>query len=290
MKREKEFVEMLIERFEIEFKKQDRSGVYGLTQRRMAYNSNKIEGSTLTEQHTSSLFDTGSIMSNGEVIRAKDIEETNGHFIMFNHMLDTLNQPLSQKLIKEFHYKLKNGVFEDLANGYLVGEYKNRRNFVGTITTALPEEVEGKMDQLFKDYDVNKKHSLEEISIFHANFEAIHPFQDGNGRTGRLIAFRECLKNEIIPLIIEDKNKAEYYFALNDYQNNNKTEKLFQYFKKEQKQYFELTKDVVVPYSNKSIEMRIIEARTSIKEQKEKASEQKNVSNRIKSPNKDLTR
>lgn len=263
MEYEKKFVEMLIERFNIEFKKQDRSGVYGLTQRRIAYNSNKIEGSTLTEQHTSSLFDTGSIMANGEVIRAKDIEEANGHFVMFNHMLDTLHQPLSQNLIKEFHYKLKNGVFEDLINGYLVGEYKNRRNFVSDIRTALPEEVEDKMDKLLKEYDVDKQHSLEEISIFHAEFEAIHPFQDGNGRTGRLVAFRECLKNEIIPLIIEDKNKVEYYFALNDYQNYKKTEKLFQYFKKEQNQYFDLTKDVVVPYSNKSIELRIAEAKTS---------------------------
>lgn len=263
MEYEKKIVEMLIERFNIEFKKQDRSGVYGLTQRRIAYNSNKIEGSTLTEQHISSLFDTGSIMANGEVIRAKDIEEANGHFVMFNHMLDTLHQPLSQNLIKEFHYKLKNGVFEDLIDGYLVGEYKNRRNFVSDITTALPEEVEDKMDKLLKEYDVDKQHSLEEISIFHAEFEAIHPFQAGNGRTGRLVAFRECLKNEIIPLIIEDKNKAEYYFALNDYQNNKKTEKLFQYFKKEQNQYFDLTKDVVVPYSNKSIELRIAEAKTS---------------------------
>ena len=117
------FVEELIHRFEVEQQKNDRSGIYALTQRMMAYNSNKIEGSTLTEKQTASLFDTGTLSSEDAVIRAKDVEEMTGHFLMFNEMLKTYDLPLSHELIKRYHYKLKSGVFEDLANGYPVGEY-----------------------------------------------------------------------------------------------------------------------------------------------------------------------
>ena len=136
------FVENLIHRFEVEQRKNDRGGIYALTQRMMAYNSNKIEGSTLTEKQTASLFDTGTLASEDAVIRAKDVEEATGHFLMFNEMLKTYSLPLSHELIKRYHYKLKSGVFEDLANGYPVGAYKNRRNMVSDIVTALPEEVE----------------------------------------------------------------------------------------------------------------------------------------------------
>ena len=125
---ESDFVKELINRFQIEFKKNDRSGIYGLTQRMLAYNSNKIEGSTLTEKQTASLFETGSLAQEEILIRAKDVEEMTGHFMMFNEMLKTYDQPLSHELIKSYHFKLKSGVFEDMANGYLVGEYKNRRN------------------------------------------------------------------------------------------------------------------------------------------------------------------
>ena len=144
------FVEELIHRFEVEQQKNDRSGIYALTQRMMAYNSNKIEGSTLTEKQTASLFDTGTLSSEDAVIRAKDVEEMTGHFLMFNEMLKTYDLPLSHELIKRYHYKLKSGVFEDLTNGYPVGEYKNRRNMVSDIVTALPEEVEGRMTELLE--------------------------------------------------------------------------------------------------------------------------------------------
>lgn len=130
---ESDFVKELINRFQIEFKKNDRSGIYGLIQRMLAYNSNKIEGSTLTEKQTASLFETGSLAQEEILIRAKDVEEMTGHFMMFNEMLKTYDQPLSHELIKSYHFKLKSGVFEDMANGYLVGEYKNRRNQVGNI-------------------------------------------------------------------------------------------------------------------------------------------------------------
>ena len=133
--------EELIRRFRIERKKFDRSGIYAYTQRTLAYNSNKIEGSTLNEEQTASLFDTGMLPVSGDYYRAKDVEETNGHFLMFNKMIDTLDEPLSEELIKAFHFELKSGVFEDRANGYAIGDYKKRPNMVGMYETALPKEV-----------------------------------------------------------------------------------------------------------------------------------------------------
>lgn len=126
MSNDKEFLKFLLERFKIERERFDRSGVYAYTQRLLAYNSNKIEGSTLTEEQTASLFDNGTLPKSDDYYRAKDVEEMNGHFLMFNKMLDTLDEPLTQELIKKFHYELKSGVFEDRANGYAIGDYKQR--------------------------------------------------------------------------------------------------------------------------------------------------------------------
>lgn len=175
-----DLVRLLIQRFQIEQEKNDRGGVYALTQRMLAYNSNKIEGSTLTEKQTASLFDTGTLSSEDAVIRAKDVEEMTGHFLMFNEMLKTYSQPLSHELIKRYHYKLKSGVFEDIANGYPIGEYKNRRNMVSDIVTALPEEVEDRITGLLEWYNAAPRHGLLDLARFHAEYEAIHPFQDGN--------------------------------------------------------------------------------------------------------------
>lgn len=144
-----EIVKELIGRLRIEKEKRDRSGIYAVTQRELAYNSNKIEGSTLTREQTASLFDTGAVPQSDDCYRAKDIEETNGHFLMFNHMIDTLEEPLSEKLIKEFHYELKAGVFEDRANGYAVGDYKKRPNIISMYETAKPAEVAEKMGELY---------------------------------------------------------------------------------------------------------------------------------------------
>ena len=242
----------LVKRFKIEYDKNDRSGVYGYTQRKMAYNSNKIEGSTLTENQTSSLFDTGTLSSEGELIRSKDIEEATGHFIMFNNMLKTFNQELSEDLIKKYHYDLKSGVFEDKANGYAIGEYKQRANIVSNIKVALPSEVSDKMNKLLQEYNSRKNHSLYDIVMFHAEYESIHPFQDGNGRTGRIIMFKECLKNNIFPFIIEDNLKAEYYKALNSAQINNEVDSLLEFCKKEQKEYFNNIKEFV--YTKEELE------------------------------------
>ena len=144
----------LIERLQIEYERQDKSGVYGLTQRLLAYNSNKIEGSTLTYNQTSSIFETGYLSSDGDMtIRTKDVEEMTGHFVMFNNMLKSYQDNLSEELIKKYHYDLKSGVFEDIANGYPIGEYKTRANIVSDIKTILPSEVEGEIKKLLDDYN-----------------------------------------------------------------------------------------------------------------------------------------
>ena len=175
----------LIERFLIERKRFDRSGVYAYTQRAMAYNSNKIEGSTLTPEQTASLFDNGTLPKNDNFYRAKDVEEMNGHFLMFNYMLDTLNEDLTEKLIKHFHYELKSGVFEDRANGYAIGEYKERANMVGIYKTVLPKDVAEEMRQLLEWY-ISQEKNLNTLAEFHARYEIIHPFQDGIKRMGQM--------------------------------------------------------------------------------------------------------
>lgn len=232
------FIKFLVERFQIEHTKRDRSGVYGFTQRLMAYNSNKIEGSTLTEEQTASLFDTGILPQSDDFYRAKDVEEMNGHFLMFNKMLDTLDSELTQNLIKQFHYELKCGVFEDRANGYAIGDYKKRANMIGMYQTTLPSNVPSEMEHLLTWYDAQNI-SLKTLAEFHARYESIHPFQDGNGRTGRILLFRECLRHNIAPLIIEDVNRPEYLSALKKYRENGKTEDLIALFQKEQEYYWE---------------------------------------------------
>lgn len=234
----REFLRFLLNRFSIERKRFDRSGVYAYTQRVLAYNSNKIEGSTLTEEQTASLFDHGTLPKSDDYYRAKDVEEMNGHFLMFNKMLDTLDQPLTQELIKLFHYELKSGVFEDRANGYAIGDYKKRPNMIGIYHTVRPENVCIEIGNLLAWYE-KQVVDLKVLAEFHARYESIHPFQDGNGRTGRLIIFRECLKNGIVPLVIEDVNRNEYMDALKEYRELQIVEKLKVLFEKEQEMYFE---------------------------------------------------
>lgn len=231
------FIQFLLERFKIEYSKRDRSGVYGFTQRLMAYNSNKIEGSTLTEEQTASLFDTGVLPKSEDYYRAKDVEEMNGHFLMFNKMLDTLDLELTEELIKAFHYELKSGVFEDRANGYAIGDYKKRPNMIGMYKTTLPSQVSDEMSQLLAWYN-NQDISLEILAEFHARYESIHPFQDGNGRTGRMILFRECLYHGIAPFIIEDANHPEYLDALKSYHQGKDVTALTSLFQKEQEYYW----------------------------------------------------
>ncbi len=241
MNKNKDFLDFLLERFKIEREKFDRSGVYAYTQRLLAYNSNKIEGSTLTEEQTASLFDNGTLPKSNDYYRAKDVEEMNGHFLMFNKMLDTLKETLSQNLIKQFHYELKSGVFEDRANGYAIGGYKQRPNMIGMYQTVRPENVTQEMNLLMDWYN-NQEADISVLAEFHARYESIHPFQDGNGRTGRLILFRECLKDGIVPVVIEDVNRNEYLDALKEYREEESLNKLVSLFEKEQQFYLEKCK------------------------------------------------
>ena len=203
--------------------RQDRSGIYGYTQRTLAYNSNRIEGSTLTETQTAALFEEGYLPSSDEVYKRKDIEEMNGHFLMFNKMIATMNEPLSESLIKSFHYELKAGVFEDRANGYAIGEYKQWRNTVGGMTLTAPDEVANQMQNLLEWYH-----------------NQIHPFQDGNGRTGRTILYRECLRQNIMPFFIHNENRIEYISSLNKAQTGGDYADLVTLFEKEQLKYTEI--------------------------------------------------
>ncbi len=212
-----------------EFSAGDRKGVYSLTQKLMAYNSNKIEGSTLTSEQTAMLFDTGTVFSENErtVYKAKDIEEMTGHFKMFNEVLKSLDKPL------------------DYANGYPVGEYKNRANQVSDIETELPQNIHARMEALILKYNSGKK-QLADIAEFHAEYERIHPFQDGNGRTGRAIILKQCLDSDIMPVIITDNDKAVYYSALHKAQIENELKPLLDFFEREQAMYYEKIKKFIV--------------------------------------------
>lgn len=190
----------------------------------------------MTPEQTASLFETGTL--DGVLIRAKDVEETMGHFLMFNEMLKTFDQPLDQNMIKSYHKALKSGVFEDITKGYPVGAYKSRPNIVGNIITTPPEQVSDEMHKLLVWYG-DQNIDLKTLASFHIRYEKIHPFQDGNGRTGRIILFKECLKNNIVAVIIEDSLKAEYYHALGN------SDELTAFFRKEQEKYFSITYDFV---------------------------------------------
>ncbi len=244
------FMKRLKERLLIEFKKQDRSGVYGYTQRSMAYNSNRIEGSTLTEKQTASMFETGTLYTDDTeiIFRTKDIEEMNGHFKMLNYIMKNIEAPLDEDLIKGMHRNLKEGVFEDFANGYAIGDWKKRENRVSDIKVALPQEVPEKIHNLIEEYNNSNEVSIDKIAKFHAQFELIHPFQDGNGRVGRMIILKQCLDNNIIPIIIRDDNKAEYYRSLNKAQHENDYSSLVKYFQKEQKYYVDNTEKMLFAY------------------------------------------
>lgn len=243
----------VIEQCLTEFQHHDRGGLYGYLQRSMAYNSNRIEGNRLTADETALLFETGTLLSSGEVVyRAKDIEEMNGHFLMFNQMLKTVNEDLSVEMIKSFHYQLEAGVFEFRANGYIPGEYKQRENTVGGIQTTHPKDVQIAMLSLLEDYrriNFSGGISLTDLALFHAKYETIHPFQDGNGRTGRMILMRECLYQGIMPFIVQDDNKAKYYMALKQYQNNKDITKLTDYFESEQLTMYDRLQHYMYDYS-----------------------------------------
>ena len=205
-----------------------RGGIYGIMQITAAYNSNKIEGGLLSEEQVTEIFSQGQIMAGD--FRNKDVEEMQGHFKMFDYMLDNLGKPLSPEIIKGMHRNLKEDVFEDLANGYAAGNWKTRRNTVGGITTAIPGEVPKRIEELL----VNEVVTIDDIARFHVEFERIHPFQDGNGRVGRMIILKQCLDNNLIPIIILASDQEQYYKGLVSAQNQKDYSMLIELFEKEQ--------------------------------------------------------
>ena len=202
-----------------EKKKQRKGGVYHKVQIDLTYNSNHIEGSRLTHDQTRYIFETNTIGFENGAVNVDDIVETANHFRCIDMVIDNAMQPLSEAFIKRLHFTLKNGTSDSRKDWFAVGEYKRVPNEVGGRDTAAPEEVATKIGALLDTYNATKKHTLEQIVEFHHDFECIHPFQDGNGRIGRLILFKECLKNNIVPFIIEDDLKMFYYRGLHEWNN-----------------------------------------------------------------------
>ena len=194
-------------------------GIYHRTQIDLTYNSNHMEGSRLTRNQTRYIFETNTVGVENEVLNVDDVIETVNHFRCIDLVIDHADDILSEKFIKKLHLTLKNGTSDSRKDWFAVGEYKKIPNEVGGMDTALPEEVADKMKTLLKEYNVIKEKTLEDILDFHVKFERIHPFQNGNGRVGRLIMFKECLKHNIVPFIIEDNLKLFYYRGLKEWDN-----------------------------------------------------------------------
>lgn len=192
-------------------------GLYHETQVRLTYNSNHIEGSRLTEDQTRYIFETKTLGNLPSNVTLDDVVETNNHFKCIDYIIQNATMELSEIFITNLQFKLKEGT--NFATTYGAGKYKTLPNTVGGIETTRPEDVAKEMKELLKWYNSLKKVTFEDIVEFHYKFECIHPFQDGNGRVGRLIMFKECLKNNIVPFYIDDKYKHEYYNGLKQWKN-----------------------------------------------------------------------
>lgn len=196
-----------------------KGGIYHRTQIDLTYNSNHIEGSRLTHEQTRYIFETNTIGFEGESIRIDDIIETTNHFRCIDFIIERAEERLTEKIIKELHKMLKANTSDSRKEWFAVGEYKHLPNEVGGNETTAPENVHSEMQALLKEYNSIKQKSLENIIDLHQRFECIHPFQDGNGRVGRLIMFKECLANGYVPFIITDELKMFYYRGLQQWNN-----------------------------------------------------------------------
>ena len=194
-------------------------GIYHKTQIELTYNSNHIEGSRLTHDQTRYIFETNTIGVEKEVLNVDDVIETVNHFHCIDIIIDSARAVLTEKFIKDLHFILKNGTSDSRKDWFAVGDYKKLPNEVGGMDTTLPEEVANKMKTLLMEYNAKDAKTFEDILDFHVKFERIHPFQDGNGRIGRLIMFKECLKNNIVPFIVDDNLKMFYYRGLKEWDN-----------------------------------------------------------------------
>ena len=209
----------LLKRLRAEKKSSLKGGIYHKIQIELTYNSNHIEGNKLTHDQTRYIFETNTIGVENDALNVDDIIETANHFKCIDMIIDNATYKLAEKFIKELHFTLKSGTSDSRKDWFNVGEYKKLPNEVGGKETASPETVAQKIKDLLKSYNQKNKHTFEEIIDFHYQFEKLHPFQDGNGRVGRLIMFKECLKNNIIPFIIDDSLKMFYYRGLSEWNN-----------------------------------------------------------------------
>ncbi|GHU42253.1 hypothetical protein FACS1894193_07350 [Bacilli bacterium] len=228
----------LVTRLRLEREGKVHGGIYDITQKRFAYNSNRIEGSSLTEEQTNFIYDTKSIYTLGDQsVKLDDLLETSNHFRCFDYILDTHDTDLSESYIRALHGLLKRNTTSETNPLTPVGGYKVLDNEVGRISTSQVFQVEEDMLSLLIGYNFSKEKNLEQLTKFHIRFEQIHPFADGNGRIGRLLLFKECLKNNIMPFIVDDDHKRQYYVALEKAQVEDDSSLLVEYFESEQKFY-----------------------------------------------------
>ena len=207
----------LLERLQAERKMQLRGGIYHKLQVDMTYNSNHIEGSRLTHDQTRYIYETNTIGLDGESVNVDDVVETANHFRCIDLIIENAAKPLTEAFIKELHRTLKSGTSDSRQPWFAVGAYKKVANEVGGQATTLPSQVPAAMAKLLKGYNSNPEPDLEDLLDFHVCFERIHPFQDGNGRVGRLILFKECLRFGVVPFIIADRHKMFYYRGLKEW-------------------------------------------------------------------------
>ena len=207
----------LLETLKLEKESQIKGGIYHKLQIEMTYNSNHMEGSKLTHDETRYIYETKTIGIENNTVRIDDIMETVNHFRCIDLAIDFANRKLSESFIKQLHLILKTNTEDSRKPWFKVGDYKLVENLAGDRETVHPDNVKEEMRKLLSNYLKKDKHSFEEIVAFHVEFERMHPFQDGNGRVGRLIAFKECLKNNIVPFIILDSKKMFYYRGLKNW-------------------------------------------------------------------------
>ena len=196
-----------------------KGSIYHRIQIDLTYNSNHIEGSRLTHEQTRHIFETNTIGISDESVNVDDIIETTNHFRCIDLIIERTEEKLSETFIKELHHILKSGTSDSRKDWFAVGEYKRLPNEVGGMETCLPENVSKEMKALLKEYNAKKQKTLDDILDFHHRFERIHPFQDGNGRVGRLLMFKECMANGHIPFIITDELKLFHYRGLQQWPN-----------------------------------------------------------------------
>ena len=207
----------LLERLRMEKKLRLRGGIYHKVQVDMTYNSNHMEGNRLTHEQTRMIFETYTLGTEGGAVSVDDVVETANHFRCVDLVIENAARPLSEAFIKELHRTLKNGTSDSRQSWFAVGAYKKLANEVGGQPTTAPEKVSAAMGRLLRSYLAEPNKTLDELLDFHVAFERIHPFQDGNGRVGRLILFKECLRCGIVPFIIDDRHKAFYYRGLREW-------------------------------------------------------------------------